>query len=229
MKYDAICYGIFRERPNRFIAHVEIDGVLQVCHVKNTGRCKELLIPGAKVVLQKASNPARRTAYDLIAVWKGETLINIDAQAPNVVFGEWARQNGFPPGLRMLKGEQTHGDSRFDFAFETNTGRGYIEVKGVTLERDGVARFPDAPTVRGAKHLRGLIECVREGLRAYAVFVVQMPGMRYLEPNNETDPDFAAALRDAQRAGVEIVALECRVGSDSLEITGEIPVRLTAE
>ena len=229
MKYDTICYGIFRERPNRFIAHVEIDGIPQICHVKNTGRCRELLVPGAKVVLQKAANPARRTAYDLIAVWKGDLLINLDAQAPNAVFSEWARRTGFPEGLRLLKAEQTYGDSRFDFYFETDRDRGYIEVKGVTLEKDGVARFPDAPTARGTKHLRGLTACAEEGLQACAVFVAQMPGMRYLEPNDATDPDFGKALRDAQKSGVRIVALECRVQPDSLEITGEIPIRLTRE
>ena len=226
MKYSDIYIGRFISRPNRFIAHVELDGENVVCHVKNTGRCRELLIPGAKVVLEKARNPERKTKYDLIAVWKGDLLINMDSQAPNIAFGEWARETGFPEGLIELKSETTHGDSRYDFYYNSRNSEGFIEVKGVTLENDGAVKFPDAPTQRGAKHLRGLIDCVKEGFGAYAVFVVQMSGMKYFSPNDETDPDFADALRDAAAAGVNILALECSVTEDSMNIIGEIPVIL---
>ena len=226
MNYKDVYIGRFVSRPNRFIAHVELDGEMVVCHVKNTGRCRELLIPGAKVVLEKAKNPERKTKYDLIAVWKGGLLINMDSQAPNIAFGEWAREKGFPEGLIEIRSETVHGDSRFDFYYNSRNGNGFIEVKGVTLENDGVVRFPDAPTERGAKHLRGLIGCVREGFGAYAVFIVQMSGMKYFAPNEETDPDFAEALRDAAAAGVNIMALECTVTENGMNITGEIPVIL---
>lgn len=224
MKYVDVRAGIFLERPNRFIAKVDIDGEAAVCHVKNTGRCKELLVPGARVVLDRAHNPARKTKYDLIAVWKGDLLVNMDSQAPNVVFGEWARNTGFPAGLTELRAETTHGDSRFDFYYNSRNGDGFIEVKGVTLENDGVARFPDAPTLRGVKHLRGLMECVRQGYGAYAVFVVQMAGMKYFTPNTQTDPVFSAALREAAENGVNVIALECAVETDSVRITRELPV-----
>ena len=226
MKYSDVYIGTFISRPNRFIAHVLLDGENAVCHVKNTGRCRELLIPGAKVVLARAQNPERKTKYDLVAVWKGDTLINMDSQAPNIAFGEWARATGFPEGLTVLKAETTRGDSRFDFYYNSRNGEGFIEVKGVTLEDNGVVRFPDAPTQRGAKHLRGLMDCVREGFGAYAVFVVQMRGMKYFMPNEATDPAFAAALREAADEGVNIIALECTVTPESMKITGELPVRL---
>jgi len=196
-----------------------------ICHVKNTGRCRELLVPGARVVLEKASNPGRKTKYDLIAVWKGDMLVNMDSQAPNIAFKEWAECSLFPEGLTLLRPETRHGDSRFDFYYKTDAEEGFIEVKGVTLEDGGVVRFPDAPTQRGAKHLRGLIQCMREGYGAYAVFVVQMPGMKYFTPNEATDPDFAAALREAA-AGVKVIALECDVEPGEMHIIGEIPVKL---
>ena len=284
MKYDNVIIGTFVSRPNRFIAYVMIDGAEEVCHVKNTGRCRELLIPGARVVLSVADNPARKTKYDLVAVWKGERLINMDSQAPNAAFGEWARKCGLE-----VRPETKFGNSRFDFYYRTDgesggaipqtasfaqgslgdgrskpqpydemdeaaetygdsrdghwpsanpaysetdgsaihynsrNGEGFIEVKGVTLESDGVARFPDAPTLRGAKHVRELIKCREAGLGAHIVFVVQMAGMKYVTPNSATDPDFAAALRDAQAAGVNIVALECSVTPDSMEIAGVLP------
>ena len=163
MTYDRIVEGRFIQRPNRFIAHVELNGEPVVCHVKNTGRCRELLIPGARVLLQRAENPARKTAYDLISVWKGERLINMDAAAPNAVFAQWLREGGLGFVPSLVKPECTHGDSRFDFYFERE-GRGcFAEVKGVTLEEGGVVRFPDAPTERGVKHLHGLSRCVAEG------------------------------------------------------------------
>lgn len=226
MRYNDVYIGRFVSRPNRFIAHAELDGETVVCHVKNTGRCRELLVPGAKVVLEKAKNPDRKTKYDLIAVWKEELLINMDSQAPNTAFCEWAKQVSFPEGLTELRPETTHGDSRFDFYYNGRNGKGFIEVKGVTLENDGVVKFPDAPTARGEKHLRGLIRCVEEGYGAYAVFVVQMSGMKYFAPNESTDPLFAEALRDADKKGVNIIALECTVSPDSMQITGTLPVRL---
>lgn len=226
MKYARVVEGIFAARPNRFIALVLINGAETVCHVKNTGRCRELLVPGTRVVLCAADNPARRTKYDLVAVWKGDTLINMDSQAPNAVFGEWARETGFPGGLMELRAETVYGDSRFDFYYKSKNGDGFIEVKGVTLETDGIARFPDAPTARGVKHLCGLARCAEEGYGAYAVFVVQMAGMRYFTPNEATDPGFAAALRQAAAAGVKVLALECAVERDGMRITGEIDVRL---
>ena len=347
MRYKNVITGTFISRPNRFIAHVMVDGEEVVCHVKNTGRCRELLVPGARVVLSVSDNPARKTKYDLVAVWKGERLINMDSQAPNVVFGEWARETGFPEGIAELKSEVKYGNSRFDFYYRmgedrgerwshlrnlndggrsevlinentegertwaaipqasrpapfaqgslgiavcgrqdecltanggemceacacfdkeeetaipqasrlapfaqgsrgdrrrmalpygdmvvcashnnSRNGAGFIEVKGVTLENDGVARFPDAPTARGAKHVRELIKCKEDGYGAYIAFVVQMAGMKYVTPNEDTDPYFAAALRDAAKAGVNIIALECAVTEDSMEIAGFLPVRL---
>ena len=226
MRYEEVRIGRFIARPNRFIAHVELDGETVVCHVKNTGRCRELLTYGAKVILSVAQNPARKTKYDLVAVWKGDLLINMDSQAPNIAFGEWARATGFPGDADELRAETTHGDSRFDFFYNSRNGAGFIEVKGVTLENDGVVRFPDAPTERGAKHLRGLMDCVREGYGAYAVFVVQMSGMKYFTPNADTDTEFARTLREAAENGVKVIALECRVEEDGMFIGNELPVRL---
>ena len=227
MKYDKITTGIFLERPNRFVAHVLIGGEMHVCHVKNTGRCKELLTHGAKVVLSEGANPSRKTKYDLVAVWKGDMLINMDSQAPNKVFGEWATKTPFPENLTLLRPESTWGKSRFDFYYEAGSEKGYIEVKGVTLEHDGVCAFPDAPTTRGARHIRELIEVKRAGMSAHLVFVIQMPGMKYIEPNYATDPDFARAMEDAKREGVNIIALGCRVTENTLDICEKIPVHLS--
>ena len=226
MKYEDVYIGSFIARPNRFIAHVELNGSIEVCHVKNTGRCRELLVPGTRVVLEKAKNPERKTRYDLIAVWKGDMLVNMDSQAPNSAFGEWVKSSGFIPELIELRPETTHGDSRFDYYYNSRNSTGFIEVKGVTLENDGIVRFPDAPTTRGVKHLRGLIECVKEGYGAYAVFVVQMSGMKYFIPNVDTDPEFAAELRRAAENGVQVIALECAVTPNSMVITGKLPVKL---
>ena len=224
MRYQEVRKATFLARPNRFIAHVELDGERMICHVKNTGRCRELLVPGAEVWLEKGTNPNRKTAWDLIAVHKGERLINMDAQAPNKVFSEWADR--FEPELLSLRGEYTYGQSRLDFCLETAAGLHLVEVKGVTLEQDGHTRFPDAPTERGIKHLQELIHAVQEGHRASAVFVIQMEDVVDFAPNDVTHPAFGAALREAAAAGVEVVAVNCRVTPDSLEILDRIPVVL---
>ena len=224
MIYHNILPGIFLSRPNRFIAHIKIDGKDTVCHVKNTGRCKELLTPGVAVWCEKSDNPARKTAYDLITVQKGDRLINMDSQAPNKVFSEWAKEGRFVPGLTHLKPEAKWGNSRFDFYWEAGQRRGFVEVKGVTLEHDGLVRFPDAPTERGVKHLEELILTKEQGYEAAVCFVVQMEGMRSFSPNDETHPAFGAALRKAAAAGVRVMAMECHVTPDSLRLTKEIPV-----
>ncbi len=230
MEYTRIRPGTFRARPNRFIAHVEVGGALQVCHVKNTGRCRELLVPGARVYLEESGKPDRKTKYDLVAVEKerpgGTLLINMDAQAPNRVFGEWSRAGGLGPGLTLLRPETTFGNSRFDFYWEESEKRGFIEVKGVTLEEDNVARFPDAPTLRGVRHLEELAAARAAGYEAAVCFVVQMEGMRWVEPNNAAHPEFGAALRRAAAAGVKVFALECGVEPDRLWISGRVPVKL---
>lgn len=226
MEYQRVVPGAFIARPNRFIAQVEVDGQTVTAHVKNTGRCKELLLPGARVYLERAENPARKTLYDLIAVEKGPLLINMDAQAPNKVFGEWARSGGIP-GLTLLRPETTWGSSRFDFYWESATERGFVEVKGVTLEQDGVARFPDAPTLRGVKHLRELIAARQQGYRAAVCFVIQMTGVKFFSSNDDTHPEFGDALREAARSGVEVWAYDCRVTPSSLVMADPVPVCLT--
>ena len=226
MTYSNISGAVFVDRPNRFIAHVELDGHLQVCHVKNTGRCREVLVPGARVLVQRIDKPGRKTDLDLIGVWKGQRLINMDAAAPNRVFAEWALAGGFLPGLTLLKAEAVHGDSRFDFYLEAGPRRGFVEVKGVTLEEDGVVRFPDAPTERGVKHLRGLERCVQEGYQAWAVFVIQMEGVRHFSPNWATHPQFGQALIQAQSAGVRLLAMDCHVTETSLAIRAQVPIKL---
>jgi len=226
MWYQQVKEGIFRSRPNRFIAHVEIDGQTEICHVKNTGRCRELLVPGAAVWLEQAANPMRRTKYDLIAVKKGNLLINMDSQAPNKVFAEWAAAGRFWDGVQTIRPEFTYGGSRFDFRIETDGYVGFVEVKGVTLEENGEARFPDAPTERGIKHLRELTKAVSEGYRAAVFFVIQMKGVTCFRPNDATHPAFGAALREAAAAGVDIYAYDCIVKGDSLTIDAPVPVVL---
>ena len=230
MRYERICAGRFLARPNRFIAHVEMAGRTEVCHVKNTGRCRELLVPGVRVWLEESANPARKTRFDLVAVEKeterGPLLINMDSQAPNKVFGEWARAGGFRPDLTLLRPETAYGSSRFDFYWESPSKRGFVEVKGVTLEEEGVARFPDAPTLRGVKHLEELAAARRAGYEAAVCFLVQMEGMRYLEPNDVTHPQFGDALRRAAGAGVEVLAMECAVTPEELRVVRPLPVRL---
>ena len=225
MFYKNIISGRFLSRPNRFIAHVEIDGQDTVCHVKNTGRCKELLTPGAAVWCERSDNPTRKTLYDLIAVQKGHRLINMDSQAPNKAAYEWLSGGGLG-ALENLRAETTYGASRFDFSFEKGGKRCFLEVKGVTLEQDGICAFPDAPTQRGAKHLRELTALAAEGFGAYVLFVIQMTDARYLHPNDVTDPAFAAALREAAQAGVEILAMDCAVTPDSMTIQNPVAVKL---
>ena len=217
--------GRFLSRPNRFIAHVEIDGKEEICHVKNTGRCRELLPPGAKVWCLDADNPNRKTRYDLIAVQKGDRLINMDSQAPNAAAKEWLLGGGLGK-IENLKPECRHGDSRFDFAFSKDGRQCFLEVKGVTLENDGVCAFPDAPTQRGAKHLRELANLAREGYGAYVLFVIQMEGVHYLHANDLTDKPFGEALRQAKNAGVEIVAYDCKIEVNSMEINDKVEVKL---
>ena len=227
MKYANVTEGIFLSRPNRFIAHVEVAGRVEICHVKNTGRCKELLIPGVRVILERSQNPARKTAYDLIAVYKGDLLINMDSQAPNKLMHEWLGSGGFFEDLTLIRPECTFGNSRFDFYLEAGERKIFAEVKGVTLERDGVVLFPDAPTQRGVKHLRVLTEALKNGYEAYVFFVIQLSPCRYFTPNRETHPQFAEALREAAAAGVKMQALTCRVTPDTLEVNGKAEVRLT--
>ena len=225
MEYKAMVPGRFFERPNRFIAHVEIDGQLEICHVKNTGRCRELLPSGAQVWCQQVQNPARKTKFDLIAVEKGHRLINMDSQAPNAAAKEWLSQGGLGP-ISNLRPETVYNHSRFDFSFVKDGKPCFLEVKGVTLETDGICAFPDAPTQRGARHLQELAQAAQEGYGAYVLFVIQMADVQYLRPNQETDPAFAAALREAAAAGVQILAMDCQVTPDSMTIQSPVPVRL---
>jgi len=225
MRYPRMVPGIFLSRPNRFIAHVVIDGQEQIVHVKNTGRCKELLTPGAQVWCQRSDNPSRKTKFDLITVKKGDRLINMDSQAPNIAAGEWLRSGGLGQ-IENLKAECVHGDSRFDFSFTKEGKACFLEVKGVTLEEDGVCAFPDAPTERGAKHLKGLTEAAKAGYGAYVLFVIQMADVKYLRPHDERDPAFGAALREAAENGVVVMAMDCAVDTDSMEIRQRVPVKL---
>lgn len=226
MDYGCVVPARFLDRPNRFVAHVLLGQETVTCHVKNTGRCRELLVPGARVYLERGRNPGRRTAWDLIAVEKDGKLINMDAQAPNRVFGEWARAGRFIPGLTLLRPETTFGGSRFDFYWEAPGRRGFVEVKGVTLEEDGVVRFPDAPTLRGVKHLEELVRARRAGYEAAVCFVIQMEDVIRFQPNDRTHPAFGQALRAAAAAGVEVLALDCRVAPDRLELNRPVPVEL---
>lgn len=226
MKYQTVIPGRFLARPNRFIAKVETAEGVQTVHVKNTGRCRELLVPGAVVYLERADNPARKTPYDLIAVEKGERLINMDAQAPNKVFAEWAAAGGFLPGVTAIHREYVYGNSRLDFCLETEKGPHLVEVKGVTLEENGRARFPDAPTERGLKHILELQKAVEKALDATLFFVVQIKGIDSVSPNDDTHPAFGAALREAVSRGVSVCAYDCEVTPDSLSIRRPVPVIL---
>ncbi|NLB42338.1 MAG: DNA/RNA nuclease SfsA [Clostridiales bacterium] len=230
MRYNDIISGIFLKRPNRFIAHVMIDGREEIAHVKNTGRCRELLIPGVMVYLQQHNNPKRKTRFSVIAVQKGELLVNMDSQAPNKVMLEALSQGLSLPGLMKpytnIKPESVYGNSRFDFYVEAGQQEAYLEIKGVTLEDGGVAKFPDAPTERGVKHVRGLIEAANAGFLAYIIFVVQMKGISYMTPNDVTHEAFGEALREAHKAGVTILAYDCLVTPDTLQIDKAVPVIL---
>jgi sugar fermentation stimulation protein A len=225
--YTNTCEGVFISRPNRFMAQIDLDNIIVMAHVKNTGRCKELLIPGVKVVLQKADQTERKTKYDLIAVWKNnQQLINIDSSAPNKVFLEYLQAGQYIEGITFIKPEVKHGNSRFDFYIETDTRKIFIEIKGVTLEKNGVAMFPDAPTIRGVKHLNELIMCTKEGYEAQVVFVIQMKAVHYFMPNNKTHPAFGEALVVAKKAGVAITAMDCIVTESKIVIDSSVPVKL---
>lgn len=226
MHYKNVISGRFLARPNRFIAHVETTEGVQICHVKNTGRCRELLVPGATVYLEPGRTPGRRTAFDLIAVEKGDLLINMDAQAPNRVFEEWAAAGGFSPDVTAVRREVSWGESRLDFCLETSRGPHLVEVKGVTLEDNGAARFPDAPTERGVKHILELTRAVGEGLDATLFFVVQVENIHSVTPNDETHPAFGEALRFAASQGVNVCAYDCLVTPDSIAIRRPVPVIL---
>lgn len=225
MRYSAVKQGRFLSRPNRFIAHVEMDGKTEICHVKNTGRCRELLIPGARVWCAKAENSNRKTAYDLIAVEKGPYLVNMDSQAPNQAVGEWLRNGGLGNAQVVLPEQRFH-DSRFDFYLERDGKPMFLEVRGVTLEENGVCRFPDAPTQRGARHLRELTLAREQGYDAAVLFVIQMAPVRYLTPNDGTDPEFGKALREAAAKGVAVLAVDCVVTPDTMTIGNPVAVHL---
>lgn len=224
MIYENIKEAKFLSRPNRFIAIVDIDGKQETVHVKNTGRCKELLIPGVRVFLEESQNPDRKTKYDLVAVYKGDTLVNIDSQAPNKVFYEWARE--YFGKDAYLRPETKYKNSRFDCYIEVGDRKIFAEVKGVTLEENGVASFPDAPTERGIKHIEELCEAVSKGYEAYIFFVVQMKGISYFTPNYKTHRAFGEALEKAQGEGVNIVCVDCTVTPDTLSIDNFIDVKL---
>ena len=226
MRYENITEGRFLERPNRFIATVEIEGRRETVHVKNTGRCRELLVKGAKVYLTESANPNRSTAWDLVAVEKGSRLVNMDSQAPNRAAEEWIRAGGFLRDVRLVRPETVYGNSRFDFYVETGREKIFLEVKGVTLEEEGVVRFPDAPSDRAVKHVEELIRARADGYRALVLFVIQMEGALYFTPNVQTHPKFAQALKKAAAAGVELLALDCRVTPDSMTINAPVPVLL---
>ena len=226
MKYNNIRTGVFISRPNRFEAIVELDGERVLCHVKNTGRCKELLIEGASVILSAATNPERKTGYDLVGVYKGEELINIDSAAPNKVVGEWLEKEELFKDIHIIKPESKYKNSRFDFYIEAGKRKIYTEVKGVTLEEKGVVMFPDAPTQRGVKHIMELIDAVGNGYEGCLIFVVQMKNARYFTPNRATHMEFAKALKLAQKRGVGIYALACDVGEGEMSISHFIPIKI---
>ena len=226
MKYENICKGYFIGRPNRFIAHVEMDGQVETVHVKNTGRCAELLKPGTEVYLQDSKNPDRKTRYDLIGVKKGERQVNMDSQVTNVVVREWIEAGKFIEGVTFIKSEYTYGKSRFDLYVEAGDRKILIEVKGGTLEEDGIVRFPDAPSERAVKHVEELAQAVKEGYEAYVFFVIQMKDVWYFTPNTDTHAAFANALIEASQNGVKVIAYDCEVTENSIEIRKEVPVVL---
>ncbi len=226
MLYNSVIKGTFVSRPNRFIAYVEVEGTIHKCHVKNTGRCKELLIPGTTVYLEESDNIKRSTKYSLIAVEKGTRLINMDSQAPNKVVHEWLANGNLMKDTVKIKPEQVYENSRFDFYVETPERKAFIEVKGVTLEEEGTVLFPDAPTERGVKHIKELCKCLQEGYEAYILFVIQMEGVGYFTPNDRTHKEFGDALRQASSQGVQILAMDCQVEPNSLNLKSSVPVKL---
>ena len=227
MRYEKMEPAVFLERPNRFVAYVEQAGRREICHVKNTGRCRELLVPGAELYVQRSDNPARKTALDLIAVKKGSQWVNMDSQAPNKAAAEWLRQGGLGCREITIRPEYKYGDSRFDFFLEADGRKAFMEVKGVTLEEDGIARFPDAPTERGVKHIRELQRALAEGYDSYLAFVIQMEGITEVRPNDETHPAFGQVLREAAAAGVQVLCLPCAVKKDSLTVKEALPCGLS--
>jgi len=231
MHYGNIQIGVFIKRLTRFTAEVKINGLAELCHIKNTGRLKELLIPGAEVYLAQAENRSRSTKYDLVAVRKGKRLINIDSSSPNRAVGEFLQQggllhNGLHDDIIHIKPEVHYEGSRFDFYIESNSQKAFVEVKGVTLEKNGIAMFPDAPTERGIKHLMELAQSKSDGYEAYIIFVIQMEGVSQFTPNRKTHPEFATALADAIAAGVNVLAFDCVVTADSIVINKQVPIKL---
>lgn len=226
MNYSHTVKARFLDRPNRFVAHVELDGQTETVHVKNTGRCRELLVPGYEVILEEGQNPARKTRYDLISVCKEGRWINMDSQAPNKAAEEWLLKGGFFPEDISVYRERKYGNSRFDLYIESPVRKAFMEVKGVTLEEDNIVRFPDAPTERGIKHVRELIRCMKDGYEAYLLLVIQMKDVRYFEPNRETHPKFGETLKEAADAGVHILAYDCAITEDSMKICDPVPVKL---
>jgi sugar fermentation stimulation protein A len=228
MLYDNIIEGRFIKRINRFVAHVEVGGIEEIVHVKNTGRCAELLIPGASVFLQEFHNSKRKTRYSLIAVYKGDRLVNIDSQVPNQVVLEALNQGAIPEigNVRWVQREVKFGKSRFDLYVETDVRKGFVEVKGVTLEDQGIALFPDAPTVRGTRHVLEMIDAVKAGYAGYIVFLIQMKDVRYFSPNIKMDPAFANALSMANANGVRILAYDSTVSPNGILIGDPVPIHL---
>lgn len=226
MRYERMEEAVFCSRPNRFTAQVVTGRGEEMCHVKNTGRCRELLVPGARIWVQRSEKPGRKTALDLIAVKKGDRLINMDSQIPNRVAEEWIRAGHFFSAQAKIRREVRCGNSRFDLYLEDGGRRAFLEVKGVTLEEDGIARFPDAPTERGVKHIEELRACRKDGYEAWILFIIQMKGIRYLEPNDRTHPEFGQALRRAEKEGVHVRAADCLVTPDSIAADQEVEVRL---
>lgn len=226
MRYDNMEDAVFLERPNRFVAYVEQSGQREICHVKNTGRCRELLVPGAKLRVQRSDNPARKTALDLISVKKDGRWINMDSQAPNKAAAEWLKAGGLGSREIQVRPECRYGNSRFDFYLEMQGKRAFMEVKGVTLEENGRALFPDAPTERGLRHLKELIDCRRAGYDAYVLFVIQMKGVHCFSPNDRTHPEFGEMLRKAESEGVQILAYDCKIIPDEMTIDQRIEVCL---
>jgi sugar fermentation stimulation protein A len=218
MKYNNILKGNFISRPNRFIANIEVNGIVEVCHVKNTGRCKELLTPNATVFVQENNNVKRKTKFSLIGVIKENRIINMDSQVTNKVVHEWILKGNLFSDVTLIKPEAKYNNSRFDFYVETKTKKAFIEVKGVTLENQGVVKFPDAPTERGVKHIKELCDCMTEGYEAYVIFVIQMKDVLHFEPNADTHKEFAEVLKHAKKYGVNIIAVDCDVEEDSINI-----------
>ncbi|MBQ3053465.1 MAG: DNA/RNA nuclease SfsA [Clostridia bacterium] len=226
MKYKNIVKGVFISRPNRFIAICNINGKDEICHVKNTGRCRELLVFGATVYLEKSENPMRKTLYDLVAVEKNGNLFNIDSSAPNNVVFQWLNKGKLFEDFTLIRPEYKYGNSRFDFYVEHGDKKTFIEVKGVTLENNGVLMFPDAPTIRGIKHIKELEKAVKSGYEAYIIFVIQTKDALYFTPNYKTHPEFGEALKNARKNGVNIICVNCYITVDSLEINDYIDFKL---